>query len=152
MPEIDPNDLLEDLAVLEGLREPSPGAPRRQFRRFMVRADAELHPMDGARLDMAPIQVRLRDVSRGGVGFISAIPLEQGSAWRIQFLERGYPIDTMGLLIRHCRQVCPDVYLGGGQFCAQTGLLIRLGLNPLALDDDQDAEQDSFLSPGDLMP
>ena len=64
-----PRSLLDELDKLESLREPEK-AGQRQFRRFVVRGEAELHPMNRNRLDPTPLTIQLRDISRGGVGFL----------------------------------------------------------------------------------
>ena len=63
-----PRALLGELDRLETLRDPAQ-AGQRQFHRFVIRGEAELHPMSRNQLDPTPLQIQLRDVSRGGIGF-----------------------------------------------------------------------------------
>lgn len=154
-----PEKLLAELNRLEGLRDPCrSGCHNRQFRRFVVRGDAELHPMSRSRLDRAPIEVTLRDVARGGCGFVCQQPLPAGSSWRVCFLRRGYVVGEQAIVVRHCRRICGSVYLVGAQFVIDTGLLTQLGIDPGVIkDEDSDdgaaADDDEpvlFLPPGEV--
>jgi len=131
-----PRSLRGELDRLESLRDPAQAGYRR-FQRFVVRAEAELHPMNRDRLDPTPIEVQLRDISRGGVGLLAQQPLEDLSAWRICFLQEGYVIGEQAMIVRFCRPVSENLHLIGGQFVIDTGLLISLGISPGALEDEQ---------------
>lgn len=135
-----PESLLAELNRLESLRDPAKSGQQRQFKRFPVRGDAELHPMSRSRLDRQPLEVQLRDLGRGGVGFICHQPLPTGSSWRIAFLQHGYVVGEQAVLIRHCHAVSDGLYLVGGQFIADTGLLTILGLDPGAVLDGDGAD------------
>jgi hypothetical protein len=132
-----PQALLAELAKLEALRESNRVAAggNRQFQRFVVRGDAELRSMDRTCLDAAPVPVLLRDIGRGGVGFVAPVELEVNSTWQICFLHRDYVVGTQGIIIRHCRKVQDGVFLIGGQFCIETGLMSLLGIDPSAIRD-----------------
>jgi hypothetical protein len=150
-----PRSLLDELDRLESLRDPAK-AGYRQFRRFVVRGEAELHPMNRNRLDPTPLTVQLRDLSRGGMGFLCDQPLEEYSAWRACFLQEGYVVGEQAMVVRHCRPVNDELYLIGGQFVIDTGLMVALGVSPGALEDDQASQEDEtrddedFLTPGEL--
>jgi hypothetical protein len=150
-----PRSLLDELDKLESLREPEK-AGQRQFRRFVVRGEAELHPMNRNRLDPTPLTIQLRDISRGGLGFLCDQPLEAYSAWRVCFLNEGYVVGEQALVVRHCRPVNDELYLVGGQFVIDAGLMISLGVAPGALEDDQTEQHEQtsddgdFLTPGEL--
>ncbi len=134
--------LLDDLAELERLRDPSKSKGLRHYRRFVVRADAELHPMDPTAMERTPIDLKLRDISRGGVGFVCNANLPFRSVWRLVLLNRGYALGEMALVVRHARAVRDGVHLLGGQFGATTGLMVMTGVDPLAIttsDADADA-------------
>lgn len=154
MPGSGPLNLLEELNRLETLRSPKPGGHRRH-QRFLVRTDAELHPMNPQQLDRTPLEIKLRDISRCGLGFICQTPLPQGSTWRACFIHRGHVVGQQGLMVRHCRNVGDGLYLIGAQFCADTGLLVTLGIEPTRIyegdnhyGDESDA--DAFSSPDDV--
>lgn len=146
-------DLLDDLAELEHLRDPGKSKGLRQYRRFVVRADAELHPMDPSELNRLPIEVKLRDISRGGVGFVCNTKLPTRSVWRLVMLNRGFAVGEMAVVIRHSRPVRDNIYLLGGQFGAGTGMMVIAGIDPQAIihsdadADAPDAEPGDFVDP-----
>jgi len=148
-----PHSLLADLARLEGIRDPARDTGQRQFQRFVVRGDAELHVMD-RHGDDQPIPIQIRDIGRGGMGFICQQPLDSNSTWRAAFLHRGYVFGQQALIVRHCRQVQAGVYLVGSQFCIESGLMCLLGVDPDAIrDGDSPAgtiTPPHFLSPGEV--
>lgn len=137
-----PETLLAELNRLETLRNPGKaGDQQRQFNRFVVRGDAELHPMSRSRLDRSPIEIKIRDVGRGGLGFICHERVEPGSNWRVHFLQHGYVVGQQALIVRHCRPVSEGLYLVGSQFVADTGLLTTLGVDPGAILDGDSLEE-----------
>lgn len=138
--------LVEELAALEHLRDPSKSKGLRQYRRFVIRGDAELLPMDPTELVRAPIDITLRDISRGGVGFVCSTELPLRSVWRMVLNTHGYAVGMMALVIRHRRVVRDGVILTGGQFGIPTGLMITTGVDPAAIsrtDSDPDADLDT---------
>lgn len=152
----DPRQLVAALAKAEALRDTSQHkSGNRHYHRFVVRGDAELHPMDSDRLDRAPITAMLRDIGRGGVGFVVQQPLPPNSTWRMSFLNHGHVIGQQAIIIRHCRPFLDRVYLVGAQFCIETGLLCLLGVEPgaIAAGDQAGREHDgpvAFLAPGEV--
>lgn len=151
-----PEALLAELNRLEALRDPGRhGAHPRQFKRFVVRGEAELHPMSRSRLDRSPIEIKLRDVGRGGCGFITQQPIQAGSNWRIAFLQHGYVIGEQAIVVRHCRPVSEGLYLVGAQFVMDTGLMCTLGIDPGAIHDEDTVDAtlagpDAFLPPSEV--
>lgn len=146
------HDLLAQLDQLERLRRPVKTG-KRSFQRFMVRGDAALHPLDSSELDRTPVEVKLRDVSRSGVGLLTNRHMPEGSCWRLEFIRRGHPIGHQAVVVRHCREVQPGVYLTGTQVCLETGLLSLLGVDVglLALCDERAAGHDlEFVDPESL--
>ena len=147
-----PRSLLDELERLESLRDPQQ-AGHRQFRRYVIRGEAQLHPMNRNQLDPTPITVQLRDLSRGGIGFLSPEGLSVGSTWRACFLKEGHVVGEQALMIRHCRAVGESLFLVGGQFIADTGLLLTLGVSPGELREgtlesqDETADDDDYLGP-----
>lgn len=150
--------LLQELKRLENIRDHSVVQSKRQFERYVVRAEAELHPMDRTQTQHTPIPILLRDLSRGGIGFVTSVPLDVHSNWDVAFIQHGFVIGRQGLTIRHCKRVQDDAFLVGGQFCADSGLLALLGVRPGSLRDapviheDLDPSDDdaNFLSPEDI--
>ena len=147
------SNLLDELSRLESLRDPERQG-QRQFRRFAVRGDAELYPIDVARTDRQPVDIKLRDIGRGGIGFVCEQPLEVGSNWRCAFLNRGQVISQQAMIVRHCREVQAGLYLIGAQFCLDLGVMVSLGLSPndvVAGDSGEDGPDDNaFVSPTDV--
>lgn len=153
-----PENLLAELSRLETLRDSAAcEVDSRQFRRFVVRGDAELHPMSRARLDRAPLDITLRDIGRGGFGFVCQQAMPAGSNWRVCFLRHGYVVGEQAIMVRHCRPVSEGVYLIGAQFVIDTGLLTLLGIDPGAIHDEDtvdtlhnDDDAVNFLPPGEV--
>ncbi len=153
MTESNPYSLLDTLTQLEKLRNPDSPNSNRRFTRHVVRGDAELYPVDQNALSQAPIQIALRDMGGGGVGFICSQPIANGTVWRIAFLSRGYTIGHQTMVVRHGQPVLNGVQLIGAQFCVEPGMLVLMGVEPqlLPTSDDADGPDDaSFLAPGEV--
>lgn len=147
-------NLLAELDRLEALRVPQAQGSR-QFHRFPIRGNVELHPMEGTRVDRTPIDATLRDISLGGVGLVCAQALEGGTMWQCCFLERGHVFVQQALIVRHCREVQTGLHLIGGQFCIAPGVLLALGVAPHDLSTGNGTEsvstdENCFQSPGDM--
>jgi hypothetical protein len=153
MSQYDPGKVLAALNHLEQARIASGVNGQRQFTRFTIRGEAELQNLDPAHRDDPPLPIHLRDVGRAGLGFICQQSLPQGSIWRVSFSLRGHPIAYQTITIRHCSQVHGGVYLVGAQFCADSGLMVLLGVDPARLREDenpQQAEGDCFIAPSEV--
>ncbi|MCC6680084.1 MAG: PilZ domain-containing protein [Phycisphaeraceae bacterium] len=148
--------LLKRLHGIEQAREvPNDENHPRMFRRFVVRGDALLHPMNRSRLDATPVDVKLRDISRNGIGFICNQPLPINSCWRIELQLAGYAIGSQALVVRHVREVGDGMFLCGANFVIDTALLALLGVEPSLLEEPEDAGQpnvpdDHFVAPGEV--
>ncbi|WP_432797874.1 hypothetical protein [Poriferisphaera sp. WC338] len=148
--------ILDELNKLERVRrQPSIDACQRQFERYVVRGEAELHPMNRTHLEATPITVQLRDLGRGGAGFISQQPISLGSSWRMCFLQHGYVIGSQPIIARHSHRVDNDLYLIGSQFVIETGLMTLLGIDPIKItqtenDITEDLPNANFLPPADV--
>ena len=146
--------LLDELNRLEDLRNPARCEGKRQFQRYVVRSDAELVRMDRSHTHEAPVPVMLRDVGRGGIGFVCTEKLDNDSLWQMNFLQHGFVIGHMGVIVRHCRTISDEVFLIGGQFCSDSGLLYQLGVNPsmVAKTDapTQVMDADTFVAPSEM--
>lgn len=153
-----PYRLLDVLGQLEKGREatsPNSGIGQRKFTRFVVRGEAELRAMDRIDTDAGSVQVLLRDIGRGGVGFVSQEKLATNSIWRLCFYQHGYMIGHQAVIVKHSREIEPGVYLAGGQFCIESGLLALLGVDPAIVRNngdllDKDLPDTHFDSPADV--
>lgn len=155
MPSADPRTLLQTLNKLESLRDPTVSKQLRQYSRFVVRGDAELTPMERSSLDQRPVLVMLRDLSRGGVGFVSQQPLPKCSLWRVGFLYQGQVVSQQPMIIRHSNCVDASVYLVGGQFCVETGVMILQGIDHAQIRDGDQPNtgpaSTNFVGPGEVV-
>ena len=148
--------ILQQLDRLEHLRNPnSPAAQQRLFRRYVVRGDAELRPMSHTQIEHLPIEVKVRDISRDGIGFLCEQALPTNSTWELNLLEGGYLTAVQPIVVRHTQPVSDQLYLVGGQFIAATNMMLSLGVDPSRLRDDEargaSAEDiDSFLPPSEV--
>ena len=133
--------LLQTLESLEKSRDATPAARQRRHPRLSVRGEAVLVSAEVGELHRPPLTVQLRDISRGGVGFLSDFCFSTGTVWRLCLLEHGHLIGQQTLVVRYCRQLEPGVFLVGGQFCIESGLMIWLGVDPSAIDDHRDADE-----------
>lgn len=128
-----PHALLSALAQLEAIQNPKRAIGRRSF---VIRGDAELYPLDETGLDKQPISIQLRDVSRGSTGSVSPMPVEANSTWHICFLLRSQVIGPQPTIMSYCQNVYGSTCLIGGCFCADTQLMVLLGVDPATLHDD----------------
>ena len=139
-------DVVGELQRLETLRDPAAEQPDRSNRvaeRYPVREEAVLFPMSRRNLNDAGQTVFLRDISRGGVGFLSDRALPSGQDYRIVFQAGGYPIGEYGVTVRYCRPVRPGLFLIGTSFVATAGLLTTLGVDAGRLEAE-DRQEESF--------
>lgn len=150
----DPNELLAELSRLENLRSGDGAARRRRHARFVVRGQAELLQADCSSSDDETLEVMLRDMGRGGLGFIADRPIGTGSLRELRFIQRAYRVGETNIVIRHCEQVKDEVYLVGCQVCLGNGLIYLLGVDPDALGDGDGpamaADSAAFLPPGEI--
>ena len=156
----DPKDLLAELSRLEqgrfGVTGPShnQSGSRRRHRRFAVRGYAELSETDRSFSNEPPVTVMLRDVGRGGLGFVTDRQIDVGSLRRIRFVQRGYCVGEADVVTRHCSEVTEHAYAIGCQICLGNGLMYLLGIDPETVGDGDgpDASVDSgeFLPPTDV--
>jgi hypothetical protein len=153
--QISPGKLLEELASLESLRVPNVAQRQRAYKRFVTRGDAELFEMEKRGVDSRPLPVLLRDIGRGGIGFICERELPQLSMWRVQFLQHNYAVGEQAIVIKHCREVRRGVHLVGGQVIMPSGLLVQLGVDHAAIHGGMDisgteSDDGSFVAPEEM--
>ncbi len=150
----DPNELLAELSRLENLRSGDSKSRRRRHPRFVVRGQAELLQAHCSTFNDDPVEVMLRDMGRGGLGFIADRPITAGSLRELRFIQRTYRVGEANVVIRHCEQVKDEVYLVGCQVCLGNGLIYLLGVDPDAVDDGDgpaiEADSAAFLPPGEI--
>lgn len=151
-----PNTVLEELNRLETVRQQNVNAKQRQFTRYVVRGEAEIVSSEPMNVNHTPLEVHLRDVSRGGVGFISTKELPINSSWHIIFFHHGMEIHRQPVVVRHCQAVGNGLYLVGSLFCVEAGLLAVLGVDTKDLHGHADVGRDeptdnaSFLPPSEV--
>lgn len=132
----EPRDLIDVLGRMESWRREPSVDRKRAFRRFVVRGEATLEPIQaGTFIDPNP-RAMLRDISRGGIGFLCDRKLQPGEIWRIRFENKGYIIGQQPLLIKFCRLVQDELYLTGGQFIIEPALMLELGVDGSDLHGD----------------
>jgi branched-chain amino acid transport system permease protein len=79
------------------------------------------------------LPVLMRDIGRGGIGFVCDRELPVHTTWHVAFLQHNYQIGSIAVAIKHCRQVRPGVHLVGGQFIINSGMLVMLGVGATLL-------------------
>ena len=151
MPPKDAHAVLDTVAQLETSRHSTTPLGQRQFRRCVVRGDAELLPED-RQVDRQPVQVSIRDLSWGGMGFICDHDLPVNSRWRVHFLIHGHVVGQLSMLVRHSCRVDDGVHLMGGQFIAHAGLLHIMGVteDQLSTTGDSPTHDTSFIPPAEV--
>ncbi len=133
----EPQELIRVLTQMEYWRQEPPTERQRAFRRFTVRGDATVEQVDDQSIvHLTAKPVMLRDISRGGVGFVVDQFLEPGSVWRLAIFDRGRKAGTQTLVVRYCRLVQDGLYLVGAQFIIEPHLMLTLGVEERALADD----------------
>lgn len=111
--------------------------------------------MEKRGVDTRPLPVLLRDIGRGGIGFVCEHELPQLSMWRAMFLQHDFHIGEQAIIIKHCRQVRKGVYLIGGQIILSSGALIQLGVDHGAIHGGMDIsgtsnDDGNFVAPEDM--
>lgn len=124
------------LSRMEYWRQEPPVERNRAFRRFSIRGEARIEPVHETIVDTVPNKVMLRDISRGGVGFLSEHFIEVGSVWRMAFTDRGRQIGTQVFVVKFCRLVQDGLFLVGGVFTIEPYVMVMLGVNETDLDSD----------------
>ena len=122
--------VLDELAKLENCYDDGALSYVRSWQRIELRGEAELYPMNRKSLDRSPIEIALRNISRGGVGFLSSRALEVGSLWRMGLCVNGEIVGQQAIAIVHCTAARDDVYLLGGMIVIDNGLLQAYGISP----------------------
>lgn len=151
------HDILARLSRIENRVNADDAQARRSFRRHSVRGEARLHPVNRRVTEDAVEDIQLRDVGRGGIGFLCKHPLPLNALYRVDLLNQGYTLSSVEVLVRHVTPLGDGLYRIGATFVIQSSLLLELGVSKDALDDDIvvegtcDAfEGDDFLPPSEV--
>ena len=85
---------------------PSESQPneRRSFKRHSVRCDASLTPVNVKDTVPSPHEITVLDISRNGALLLSNQPLESGTQWKLNILDKGYVYHTQTVIIKHVEQ------------------------------------------------
>lgn len=158
MARLRPEDLLSELSRVEHNERDGvfvTNGNRREHLRHEVRGEAELQPVGRKRLSSVPIEVQLRDLARGGVGFVCPNPLAVESSWRINFFCRGYVVGSQSLIVKRCTRIDDGLYSIGTQFVLDTGIMAALGVELSEIEaptdqGDADELEAQFLAPTDV--
>lgn len=122
--------LVDALTKIEKWRGKPASIRKRRFTRFGVRGTALLvNAASVTTEDRRRTSVQLRDVSRGGVGFLHDQPLRVDCPYRLLLSEQELILGSMPLFIRYCQQIEKNAYLIGGEFGAEAALLAALGVS-----------------------
>ena len=125
-------NLAEVLSMLDERRQEPVEDTKRRFQRFPVRGDAQLEPLDSDAIEHTT-SVLLRDISRGGVGFLSDHTLEPGALYRLRFRVNGNTVGSQPIAVCFCRLVQDGLYMVGGQFVIEPYLMTLVGVEPAEL-------------------
>lgn len=145
-------DLQAALKRLDAARHAPEGQPQRRFQRFSVRSIARLWPGHADSNPAPPNEVQVRDISRGGIGFLASEPLPLGRFWQLQMLDSGVTIATVPAYCRHCHKIMEGAYLIGAEFGVPANILLSLGVtaDEIAHADEAEAHNNltgDFVSP-----
>lgn len=132
----DPNALIGQLQSAEYWSQESPVDTNRAYRRFDVRGDATIQRMEAGHLDQPTLSIQLRDISRGGIGFVCEQFIEPGTAWRVGFEYRGHVVGYQPIVVKFCRLVQHGLYLSGGQFTVEPAMMTLLEVDEQELQED----------------
>ncbi|MEM6551882.1 MAG: hypothetical protein AAF750_07120 [Planctomycetota bacterium] len=156
MPE-NPDDILARLDHIEGQAHADDMQARRSFRRHTVRGEARLHPVTRLVTEDAVEDIQLRDIGRGGIGFLCKHPLPINALYRVDLLNQGYTLSSLEVLVRHVTALSDGLYRIGATFVIQSALLLELGVPKDSLESDivteaqQEAlDSDDFLPPSEV--
>lgn len=131
-----PQDLIDMLSQMEFWRQEPPKQRKRAFKRFVIRGEATLEPVDTAVAPLVNPRVMLRDISRGSVGVLCQQYLDPGTVWRLAFEHHAHRVGTQPIVVRYCRLVQDGLYLVGGQFVIEPYLMVAAGVDEAELAHD----------------
>jgi hypothetical protein len=85
--------------------------------------------------------VHIRDVSRGGIGVLTAQPAKPGTFWQVQLGTERLVVASLPGFCRFCREVIPGAYLVGLAFGIDACILLSLGVPAKSITERDDSEQ-----------
>lgn len=143
------------LRELENWSSSPPTAKQRRFARFSSRGTARIYRGDSSNGHEVACIAQVRDISRGGIGFLSNVPATAGDFWQIQLCEGNVVVDSMPAYCRFCREVVAGAYLIGAEFGVQAGVMMAMGVTPQEIargDEPEEARHESiaFVDPNTL--
>ncbi len=139
-----PNDLIGLISQPEYWQQTQAKDQQRCFERFEVRGDATLEPIEKGHVESPCIRVQLRDISRGGIGFISNQFIDPGTVWRVRFEYQSELIGTQPAVVRYCRLTSENMYIVGGQFVVEPAMMMLQGVPEQHLGKDIVDRQDTL--------
>lgn len=149
---VNPHNMLAVLSDIERRSQQEPMTGKRQFLRRSLRGEAILQTLEDAAVEVRTMRVQLRDISQTGIGFLASEPMESGTVWRVMFVVRNFAVGQQTITVRHSRPIAAGVYLCGGQFCIEPGMLHMMGIDPHTLcegDGKEFVDGNAFLPPGE---
>ena len=149
-------DFQAALRELENWGSAPPSAKQRRFTRFSSRGTARIFSGSSSVDRDTAVIAQVRDISRGGIGFLTTTPAAVGDYWQIQLGEGKVVVDSMPAYCRFCREVVDGAYLIGAEFGVQAGVLMAMGVTSqeIARGDDPEDEQhtsNAFVDPESLV-
>lgn len=153
----DPEKLVDVLARLEAERRRPENENRRRFRRFVIRGEARLEPLNNSSLGDSQV-VLLRDVGYAGVGFLTDRELDLETMWRMRFHHpnHGTVFGAQPVIVRYCRPIQPNLYMVGAEFVIEPYLLSLLGVEDKKLrqevagTEEEEADNAEYRAPDAL--
>lgn len=152
-----PKDILSRLDTLERHVRAKDTQTRRSFQRHSVRGEARLFPVSRFVTQDSVEDIQLRDIGRGGIGFLCRHALPLNALYRVDLLNQGYTLSSVEVLIRHVTPLSDGLYRIGATFIIQSSLLLELGVSKDALERDIVSESspneiagDDFLPPAEV--
>jgi hypothetical protein len=131
----EPKDLMDVLTRLDEARQQPAVEKQRRYRRFSIRGDARIEPVHENALGET-IPVLLRDISRGGIGFLVDRFIEPGSYWRLRFMSHNQIVASQPIAMRFCRLIEEHLYIAGGQFIVEPYIMAMLGVGEEQMQTD----------------
>lgn len=155
MPTGEPRNLVE---VLGRLRDDIPEElhpEKRRFVRYSMRQSALLEPLNPLDSRRDPLIVNIREMSLGGVGFISHEVIPVDTHWRFRFIDEKLFTGSQPAYICYCGKVQDGLYQVGAQFTIEPNMLRILGVPAEAFLQErylqpEGTDYSDFVSPEEL--
>ncbi len=137
--------LVDALSKIEKWRGKPASLRKRRFTRFGVRGTGLLVNAVAAASasEHTSLSIQLRDISRGGVGFLHSEPLRVDYSYRLLLTDQGLVLASLPLFVRYCQQIEKSAYLIGGEFGIEASMLAAIGV-PVRDIASNDVPEDSL--------